>query len=230
MYFKNLPSRLFFVLIIALISENGYCQEEKTEKFNTGADIFSSYIWRGTKYGIGPVVQPFLKFTSGSFTAGGWGCFDFMGYQEADLNFLISLTSGFSFGMTDYYFPNLDYFDLSKNSGSHAFEINTGFSKGGFSVSANYILNKAGGAGSSGNDVYLQAGFSFGSFIFFAGAGNGWFSRDNPDGSDRFNVCMIGLGTSKTINVTDTFKIPVTGQIICNPDRRKMYVVIGFSL
>jgi hypothetical protein len=207
-----------------------YSQDTLNHPFTTGADFYSSYIFRGTKFGSGPVVQPVLKFVTGSFSAGAWGSFDFHNYQEADIFFSFALPAGFSMGMTDYYFPGLDYFDYSKATGSHAFEINTGFSTGGLNIGANYILNKAGNAGSEGDDIYLEAKYSFKSFYVIAGAGNGWHSANLSDGSDKFAICNMGIGTLRTIKVTDSFNIPVNGQVIVNPDKKQMYVVIGFTL
>ncbi|MCX6302600.1 MAG: hypothetical protein NTW82_10485 [Bacteroidia bacterium] len=202
-----------------------FSQEEKSSPFNAGADIYSSYVWRGTRYGIGPAFQPNLKFTAGFFTAGAWGSFDFNGYQETDLYLSFSLPAGISLGATDYYYPDFDYFDYSTVSGSHAFEINLGFSKGGLALSANYILNEAGHAGSEGGDKYFEVKYSFDAFNLFAGAGDGWHTVDG-----NFAVCNIGLGTSRTIKITDSFSIPVTGQVVFNPDIERLYIVVGFTL
>lgn len=202
-----------------------FSQEGKKADFSAAADFYSSYIFRGTKYGTGPAVQPLVKLTSGFFTAGGWGSFDFNGYEEADLFFSFSLPAGFTLGMTDYYYPGLDYFDYSTETGSHAMEINAGYVNGGLAVSANYILNEAGGIGSAGGDFYCQAGYSFSDFNILAGAGNGWHTSDGG-----FNLCNIGAGTVRTIKVSDTFSVPVTGQIILNPERQKLYLVVGFTL
>jgi hypothetical protein len=223
-------SLYLFVAFLFLFSVPMYSQDTLNHPFTTGADFYSSYIFRGTKFGNGPVVQPLMKFVSGSFTAGAWGSFDFHNYQEADIFFSFVLPEGFTVGMTDYYFPGLDYFDYSKATGNHAFEINTGFSNGGLTLGANYILNTAGGAGSDGDDIYLEAKYSFKSFFILAGAGNGWHSADFNNGSDRFTFCNLGLGTLRTIKVTDSFNIPVNGQVIFNPDRKQMYIVIGFTL
>jgi hypothetical protein len=205
-------------------------QEENTSRFSTGADFYSSYIWRGTKLGTGPAVQPVLEYASGPFTAGAWGLFDFRGYQEADLYFTFSLPAGFTVGITDYYLPDLKYFDYSRVTGSHAFELNLGFSKNNLSFNANYILNEAGGVGSCGNDLYFQAGYSFGSFSLFAGAGNGWLTYDMDTNESRFNICNLGLEVSRTIKITETFEVPVLGQLIFNPDRQQLFVVVGFTL
>jgi hypothetical protein len=225
------PSCLLVIITsLFLISVPLYPQDTLNNRFNTGADFYSSYIFRGTKFGSGPAIQPVVKFVSESLTVGAWGSFDFHNYQEADIFFSFALPAGFSIGMTDYYYPGLDYFDYTKATGSHAFEINSGFSKGGISLGANYILNRSGGAGSKGNDIYLEAKYSFKSLYLFAGAGNGWHTTDFSDGSDKFRICNLGLGTSRAIKVNDSFKIPVNGQVVFNPDRKQMYVVVGFTL
>ena len=192
--------------------------------FNVGADLFSNYIWRGSKLGQGPSVQPGVKFVKGGLTLGVWGAFDASGYSEVDPYISYSLPFGLSVGLTDYYYPGLPVFETSDTSGSHALEINVGFAKGGFNLSANYIVNQAGGAGSAGGDMYFQAGYSFTYFNLFVGAGDGWHTSDG-----KFALCNVGLGTSKIINLTDTFSIPVNGQVILNPEKEQLYVVVGFS-
>ena len=194
-------------------------QEDPVSHFNVGADIYSNYIWRGTKFGKGPAIQPSIKYSGRIFTVGAWGSFDFSGYQETDLYVSLSLPSGLSLGLTDYYYPGLDYFDYSDTSGSHAFEVNLGFSKSNLSLTANFIINEAGGAASLGWDKYFQATYSFITFNLFIGAGDGWHTYDPVTGKDKFAVCNLGLGTTKTIKVTDSFSIPVTGQLVFNPDK-----------
>jgi hypothetical protein len=218
---------LFLSLII---SAPLLAQEENPGSFNAGADFYSSFIWRGTKLGTGPAVQPVLEYTSGAFTAGSWGSFDFRDYQEVDLYFNFSLPAGFSIGITDYYSPDLRYFDYSRVSGSHAFELNFGFSKNNLSLGATYILNEAGGIGSIGNDLYFQASYSFKLFKLFLGAGNGWLTYDPDTAQSNFKICNLGLEVSKLIKITDTFNIPVKGQLVLNPDKEQLFVVVGFTL
>jgi hypothetical protein len=207
-----------------------FSQNDTVSKFSLNADFYSNYIWRGCRYGTGPAIQPSIKYSGSFLTVGAWGSFDFSGYQETDVYVSFSLPAGFSLGIIDYYYPGLKYFDYSDSSGSHAFEVNLGFSKGNFSLSANYILNKAGGAASLGGDKYFQAGYSFKTFNLFIGAGDGWHTYDPVTGKDKFAICNLGLGTTKTIKVTDSFSIPVTGQLVFNPDKEQMFIVVGFSL
>jgi hypothetical protein len=227
-YSKFLPGLL--LLIGFMVNITMYSQSKDSTSWTTGADIFSSFIWRGTKYGNGPAIQPVLECTKGPFKIGAWGSFDFRGYQETDLYFSFTLFEGFSLGMTDYYSPDFRYFDYSRTSGRHAFEINIDYSRWNFNFSANYILNEAGDIGSLGSDLYFQAGYSFNYFNLFAGAGNGWHTYEPDEEKNIFTVCNIGIETSKTIPITDRFSLPVIGKLIFNPDKERMFIVFGFKL
>ncbi len=230
--FQGMKSiRLLFTILAAVSMQtatNLSAQEEKSgPAFSTGADIFSNYIWRGTKYGVGPAIQPSVSFTAGNIEIGAWGSFNVTSFEaaESDLYVTYSFPFGLSLGLTDYYYPGLMYFDYSDTTGSHAFEINAGFSAGGFSLSANYIPNEAGGAGSAGGDMYFEAGYDFSLFNIFVGAGDGWHTSDG-----EFALCNVGIGTSREIRITEDFLVPVSGSIILNPEKEQFYVVIGFSL
>lgn len=200
--------------------------EENSSPFDVGADLVSSYLWRGTKYGTGPAIQPFLSFTAGGFEIGGWGSYCFTGNEaaEADLYLSYGFDFGLSIGLTDYYFPGNNYFDYSTESGSHAFEINLGYEIKGFSLAANWIVNEAGSAGSAGNDLYFEAGYGFKYFGLFAGAGDGWHSSDG-----NFAFCNIGISAEKEIKISDKFSLPVSGALIWNPEREQFHVVVGIS-
>ena len=219
--------RLIFVAlaVILLFMPAGISAQEETSgpDFTTGADIVSNYIWRGTKYGLGPAFQPSVEFSAGGFTVGVWGSFDASGYTETDPYISYSLPFGVSIGFTDYYYPGSggSFFSDSTN----AFELNLGYSIKGLSLSANYIFNEAAVPNNSGSDLYFEAGYDFGKFNVALGAGNGWHTVDN-----EFNVCNISVGTSKTIEITDKFSVPVSGLVILNPDRKQLFVVVGFTL
>jgi hypothetical protein len=210
-------------------------EEEKNYNFTTGLDFYSSYVWRGTKFGTGPAVQPSVKFTTGGLTLGVWGSFDAFGYTETDPYLSYSFPFGLTLGLTDYYYPThidttgaltgSDVFDFDKASAFHALEINGGYTYKDLSLSANYIVNEAAGAAASGGDMYFQAGYAFKSFNIAVGAGNGWHTSDT-----EFNICHVAIGTSKTIEITDKFSVPVSGSVILNPDKKQLFVVVGFSL
>lgn len=200
--------------------------EEKSSPFSLGGDLVSTYVWRGTKYGSGPAIQPYVEVALGNFTMGGWGsyCFTSNEAAEADLYLSYGFEFGLSIGLTDYYFPGTEYFDYSAESGSHAFEINLAYEIDGFSIAANYILNEAGSAGSAGNDLYFEAGYGFKYFSLFAGAGDGWHTSDG-----EFAFCNLGISAGKEIRITDSFSLPLSASLIWNPEREQFNIVLGVS-
>ncbi|HER09093.1 MAG TPA: hypothetical protein ENO20_09305 [Bacteroides sp.] len=210
-----------------LLSPVTSAQEEGTSPFSAGADLVSSYVWRGTRFGTGPAIQPYVEMSKGNFSVGSWGsyCFTTNEAAEADLYLSYAFGFGLSLGLTDYYFPGLDYFDFTDSTGAHSLEISAGYTSGGLSLDAGYIINEAGGAGSSGGDLYFEAGYAFASFGIVLGAGNGWYTADG-----KFSICNIGITTSREIRITDTFTLPLNGAVILNPDTGQFHVVVGISL
>jgi hypothetical protein len=224
-YFTGLVLVLLISVDMTLYGQD----DDPASPWTTGADFYSSFVWRGTRQGSGPAIQPVIEFTSGFFTAGTWGSFDFNDYQEVDLYISFALPGDISIGVQDYYLPGLPYFDYSAESGSHAFELNLNYSGEHVSLEADYVINEAGGIGSCGGDIYFEAGISFDYFTVFMGAGNGWHTYDPDEDEGAFNVCNIGLEVTKDIIITDRFSIPVTGQLIFNPDSETMFLVVGFT-
>ena len=188
--------------------------------WTAGADIVNSYIWRGSKAGNFS-IQPTVKYTSGIFAIGAWGSGDLMdgAPEEADLFTSLSFKSGFSLGLTDYHYNTSKYFA----SKVHAIEANVGYTTGNFSLSGNYIFNSASGA--VGNDKYFEAGYQFKTVKLFVGAGDNWYTNDSS-----FQVCNIGISSTKTIKISDTFSIPLTGSVIFNPNKEQIFYVVGISL
>jgi hypothetical protein len=223
-WFKKQAITLLILTFTAAASMPVHAQDESSSHWNVGADLVTSFVWRGTRLGSGPHLQPVLEYSAGPFTAGAWGSFDMNGYEEVDLYFAFDLPGGFTLGMQDYYLPELSYFDYSAADGAHAFEVNLDWESDNVWLSANYIINEAGGVGSYGNDLYLEAGISFEYFSLFMGAGNGWHTQ-----SGSFNICNLGLEVSNEIGITEKFSLPVTGQLIFNPDSEQMFLVVGFA-
>ncbi len=224
---KDLFSRVMAIMVcFSIVPHNLNAQEEQSSPFSVGGDLVSSYLWRGTKFGTGPAIQPYLDLTRGNFSIGGWGsyCFTTNEGAEADLYLSYGFDFGLSLGITDYYFPGTNYFDFSDSTGAHALEINLGYEIGGLSIGANYFLNEAGGAGTVGGDMYFELGYSFDSFGLVLGAGDGWHT---PDG--EFALCNLGVTSSAELQITDSFILPVSGALILNPATEQFHVVVGVS-
>ncbi len=204
----------------------------KAQEWNTGVDIYSSYIWRGIKFGTGAAFQPSVEFSAGGFAIGAWGSFSTGDDEaaEADLyagySFELGESSSLSLTLTDYYFPGSNYF----KSTSHFIEPMATLGLGNFSFTAAYMFYDGAGNGDASGDLYLQASLSAGPVDLTIGGGNGQYSVEDAGKDDKFAISNIGIGTSKEIKITDSFSLPVSGSVILNPSAEQLYVVIGISL
>ena len=220
-----MKKKISSTIVMIVLCAGAFAQESN---WSASADFVSSYVWRGL-YLSNPSIQPTVSYSSGGFTMGVWGSAGFDGYLETDLFASYGFDFGLSLGLTDYYIPSIqpdpDVFDFSKETGAHALEINAGYAVGGLSLSANYILNEAGGIASMGGDKYFQIGYDYGNVGVFVGGGDGWHSL-----STKFNVTNIGLSVTKEIPITSSFSIPLKGSVILNPNTEKFYVVAGITL
>ncbi len=202
----------------------------KAQEFSAGLDIYSSYIWRGLKFGTGAAFQPSVKFTSGGLTIGGWGSYSTGSEEapEADLyaGYTLSLGENASLGvtLTDYYFPGTPYFD----GNSHYFEPMLTAGLGKLSLTAAYMIYDAAPSGSG--DLYLEAGYTAGPVVLKIGGGNGQYTYEDENEDDKFGISNISIGTSKTITITDSFSIPVNGSVVLNPSSEQLFIVVGISL
>lgn len=211
---------LLVLFIIAFSSQfqNAHAQDDAPgSSISAGLDMYSTYVWRGVAYS-GPSIQPFVEFSSGGFAIGAWGSQGIDGFQEMDLYTGYTFDFGLSLGITDYYYPGSQFFDEAV----HAFEFNGEYTIGDLSISGNYIFA---GDGAAGDDVYFELGYSAGPADLFFGGGNGWHSTNT-----EFTVVNVGVGTTKIIEITEDFSIPVSGSVILNPDTEQFYITVGLSL
>lgn len=220
------------VLLLITFIPNAQAQEEEESNWNSGLDIYSSYIWRGAKFGTGAAFQPTVEFSAGGFAIGAWGSFSTGSEEaaEADLyasyGFDLGENASLSFTVTDYYFPGSAYFD--KNS--HFVEPMVNLGLGGFSLTAAYMFYDGAGNGNASGDIYLQADYAIGAVNLTLGGGNGQYSFEEVGEDDKFSISNIGIGTSKEIKITDSFSLPISGSIILNPSTEQFFVVVGISL
>lgn len=210
-------------------------EKVKAQEFSTGMDIYSSYIWRGAKFGSGPAFQPYVDFTAGGFSLGAWGSVNSSDAEglEMDLYASYGFDFGLSLGVTDYYFGG----DWTEVSSTHFIEPMASFAIGDFSIMGAYMLmpevaddpettdvDESTDFGEEG-DIYLEAAYSFGAVDLALGLGDGAYTDDGD-----FNVCNITLGTGKDITVTESFVVPVSGSVTLNPATGGFFITVGLSL
>ncbi len=207
--FKVLLLSIAVAFATSFMFVNAQEEEESSSPFSVGADLVSSYVWRGVKYG-GPALQPYVEFSAGGFAIGAWGSMGFgindEAVNEADLYLGYGFDFGLYLGATDYFYQGSPYFQYSGDTSSHAIELNAAYEIGSFSIGANYIVNDASnGAGSKGGDMYFELGYGFKHFDVFIGAGDGWHSTNEDNGDDKFTLCNIGISASKEIKFSKSF-------------------------
>lgn len=211
---------LLLVLVLLIAVENVSAQ------LNPGVDIYSSYVWRGTKFGKGPAIQPYLDFTKSGFSVGAWGsvCTSTEEAYEMDLYAKYTFNFGLSLGLNDYYFGSTDdngdfvvggYFKGS----SHYLEPTISFAVKGFSLTGAYMM------GDGVGDTYVEAGYGFSNVSLFVGAGDGQYTSNGG-----FNVCNVGIKATESIKLTDNFSLPMNGAIILNPSKQGFHIVVGITL
>ena len=206
------------------------------------ADVVNQYIWRGQD--LGDVsLQPTLGISYKGLSLTAWGSVgltDPMDNKEFDLT-LSYTTGGLNIGITDYWFdagldPQGRYFKYDAHGTNHVFEANIGYDFGVASVqwytnfAGNDGLNKDGKrAYSSYAEVVVPFKLSaidwtatVGAVPFATSFYNGWTSG--------FAVTNLSLKATMDIKVTDSFSIPVFGQIVGNPCTQNAYLVFGFTL
>ena len=222
------------MMFIAAMSASAQDNEVNT---TVSADVVSSYIWRGLDCGSA-AIQPTLgiDYKGLSLTAwGSYGLVDTNDAKELDLT-LAYATGGFNIGITDYWFntPEERYFLYDAHKTSHIFEANVGYDFGAASIqwftnfAGNDGLNKDGKRAYS-SYVELNVPFKLATCDWTATAGAVPYATDYY-GVDGFAVTNLALKATKDIKITDSFSIPVFGQIAANPASQKAYFVFGFTI
>ena len=203
-------------------------------------DVVSSYIWRGQDLG-NVSLQPTLGIGYKGLSLTAWGSVglsDPSDTKEFDLTLSYAI-GGLNIGITDYWFNNgLDpenrYFKYDAHGTNHVFEANIGYDFG--LASLQWFTNFAGndGVNKDGKRAYssyveLTVPFKLATVDWTATAGAVPFSTDFY-GTDGFAVTNLALRATKEIKVTESFSVPVFGQVVANPCSQKAYLVIGFTL
>ena len=229
------------IVLMAMMIARGYSATAQDEIETTvAADFVSSYIWRGQDLGSA-AVQPTLGVGYKGLSLTAWGSYGLVNTadtKEFDLT-LAYTTGGFNIGITDYWFnAGLDsegrYFKYDAHGTNHVFEANIGYDFGPLSLQ--WFTNFAGndGANKDGKRAYssyveVAVPFKLATVDWTATAGAVPWATTSY-GTNGFAVTNLALKATKEIKVTDTFSIPVFGQVVGNPCSQNAYLVFGFTL
>ena len=202
----------------------------------------SSYIWRGQDLGSA-AIQPTLGIAYKGLSLSAWGSYAITNpadTKEFDLTLAYTI-GGFNIGITDYWTndggdPEARYLKYEAHSTNHIFEANIGYDFG--FASLQWFTNFAGNDGTNkdGKRAYssyfeISAPFKLASVDWTATAGAVPFATTSYNGwTSGFAVTNLSLKATKDIKITDTFSVPIFGQVVANPCSQKAYLVLGLTL
>ncbi len=207
-----------------------------------------------------PSIQPTMKLSIGStkhaIVIGAFGAYSIGGnqFQECDLTLSYTFNERFTFGVTDYFFPADDgssvryglytnkqtghlYEGTASFNGTEKIPFTLMFSMNFYGLDARKI-NIDGTLGDIVMSKYIEIGYKkkYDDMVFnvFMGA-----SLDNPNtdrgeigfyGNKSNGIINLGCKLSKEIKITDKFSLPINTQLIFNPERERIFLVLGFSI
>ena len=225
------------VLIVAMLSSGIMGLWAQSQVIvHLGADIVSNYIWRGQDFGH-VSLQPELSVGWKGLSLAAWGSVglsDKDDSREVDLT-LSYETGGLSFGIVDYWDDGADkpYFYYQKEGTGHSFEGFVNYDFGPVSVSWQTYF--------AGNDYQVDGKRAYSSYFELAApfrlATCDWDARFGlvPWKSymydvSGFSVTNLSLRATKAIKITQTFELPLFGQLVANPASRHFYFIFGLTL
>ena len=228
------------VLMAMMIATGVSATAQDKIETTVATDVVSSYIWRGQDLGSA-AVQPTLGVAYKGLSLSAWGSYGLVNTADAkefDLTLAYTL-GGLNIGVSDYWFnagldPENRYFKYDAHGTNHVFEANIGYDFG--FASLQWFTNFAGndGVNKDGKRAYssyteVNVPFKLATVDWTATAGAVPFATDFY-GTTGFAVTNLALKATKDIKVTDSFSIPVFGQVVGNPCSQKAYLVFGFTL
>lgn len=207
--------------------------QDKVEA-SVGADVVSSYIWRGQELG-GVSVQPSLTLSYKGWELTAWGSVGLESSDDKELDLTLGYsTGGFSVSVTDYWFTGgPGYFHYKAHDTNHVLEAQVGYDFGPLAV--NWYTNFAGadGVNNKGNRAYssylsLAAPFSLGGLEWTAEIGATPWANDYYE-ANGFAVVDISVGAEKEVKLTDSFSFPLFAKVTWNPRTEGAYFAVGMS-
>lgn len=231
--------KVFSVFSLALMGSAAVAvaaEPEDKVSVELGADVVSSYIWRGQDCG-GFSVQPgaTLTWNKTGISLGAWASAELFesgswaNMSEFDLSLAWS-KGNFSVGLTDYNFADSYFENWNFSAGSsHTIEANLGYDFGAVALSWNTVLMGADhdAEGDRCYSTYVEASapWKLGGVEGSAAIGAMlWNDAFTSAGNDKLNVCNISLSASKEL-----MGIPFMAQIVANPQTDKVFFVVGVS-
>ncbi len=234
---NKFPFRILLIVFVFAMQLSPQVSAQK--KLHVGADIVSSYVWRGLLYNPVPNIQPSITFTSGdeSFSIGTWGSYGIGSYYgEVDF-FTTYSVGGLTLALWDYYVMpadfNYNFFNYINDETGHSLEFSAVY-EGPENIpfcltwGTFFYGNDLNEAGNNMYSSYFELGYNFniGDTPIYVFTGfTPWESFYAPE----FSLINVGLTASRSIKITESFELPVGGGLYFNPQAKSSYLVFTLS-
>ena len=225
--------KILFILMIVLVTS---VVKASGVDFSLGADIVSSYVWRGS-YQTSSAVQPAMGLSVSGFSLSAWGSIPVLGEaKEVDFTAAYEI-AGLSFAVTDYWWAGegaYKYFMYESKRTAHVFEATIGYTlpMEKFPLSFSWNTMFAGGDyladGDRAYSSYAEISLPFKIKTVDIGLTAGFTPWESIYAED-FSVIHVGLKVTKEQKITDSFSVPIFGEIITNPGSEDIFFVFGVS-
>jgi hypothetical protein len=241
---KAMKKSIYFALVALFCGATSLRAQDEVE-LGAGADVVSSYVWRGV-YQAGVSVQPAVSASYKGFTLGAWGSADVgLGAKEFDYSLFYNI-GGLSVGVTDYWWngQGAPYF-AAPYKYSHYFEGTVSYNFG-----EKLPLTLTWSTMFAGADLYVssvdfeekqmysswfEAAYDFKVKEIACTASLGispwkasWLAA-TPGINKGLTVAAIGFKAQKEIAFTNSFSLPLFAQVILSPAADDAHMVFGIS-
>lgn len=225
------------LLLIAVLGVVASSQAQDKIDGDLKVDLVSTYIWRGQHLGH-VSIQPELSVEWKGLSLSAWGSVGLSNYKDLrEIDLTLSYeTGGFSVGIVDYWNNEHDsrYFYFKKDATGHSVEGFVSYDFGSLSISwqtffagNDYREDNSKRAWSSYFEVV--APFRLITCRWEAKAGLVPWLSDYYN-TRGFSMTNLSLRATKDIKITDSFSLPLFGQLIANPASQDVYLVAGITL
>lgn len=242
MEFLTSSKNLCLIVLLSCLGSITTAKSQSNIEVNLGADLVSSYVWRGYKQ-AGASVQPSLSASLSGFTLGAWGSTDFTstdGKKEVDFTASYQ-TSGLKIAVTDYWWDGEGKYRYFSNphdgNNGHYLETTLGYTLSEalpLSLTWNTFLLGKGNKkadGSNSYSTYIELAYPFLVQNVSMGISTGFTPWNSAVyGTSGFKFTSITLSAAKGIKISDSYTLPIFANIICNPELEDIHFVFGISI
>lgn len=229
---KTVLTIFFLSIAVHVYGQDGDDDDDSNLTVEAGADLVSSYVWRGM-YQAGTSLQPSLSLSAYGFTLGSWASSDFGNFLK-EVDFYIAYeTKRFTVGIMDYWCRS-EGDSFFKDRQSHLFEANLGYTfseRIPLSLEINTMFAGEDDRNDDGKQLYstyIAARYPFPLKNVDCEIGIG-ITPMNGMYYNKFHVANITVKASKNLHFSSVYALPLFVELSLSPAQDSAFLVFGVS-